>query len=342
MFLCVSLICLLAVAAGCNSDVRDTAVAGTPADKKNDQREEVEQRRLDKSHGDSRARSCKIEVGRPVARRGIWMSTTERLLSLILTGVVFGGCYGGAKAQRDINEAWRGHHVSAIEDEWGRSAVAGETAEVTTLAWRHVRTRHTLPRGGAALVIGPGYVEGYAEIQPGQVRRHVTEVVAFVDNKSQIIREVRGPSRRWGPPNEENIHWGVLFGGHVGMGRLDDTATPLPSGGLYIGGMISRYTGLVGSFLMVSGIDDGGGAMGFAWAFAAQHWVTTRLSLRAGPAAILAFDPGFDNIGAEPALSAAASYALLKAGTFALDVRVDLAGGAETRFGTVGVGVNLN
>lgn len=270
------------------------------------------------------------------------MNIKTRLL-LICGAALVGGCYTGIKAERDINDAWRGRQVGELEADWGRGQVVEQTPKVTTLAWRHVRRRITrLPGGGAALALGPGYVEGYAEMHPGEVRRYVTEVVAFVDDKG-VIQEVRGPTRRWwGPPNDANIHWGVLFGGHVGMGKLDDTATPLPSGGIYIGGMISRYTGLVGAFSMVSGIDDAGGAMGFAWSFNAQYWATTRLSLRGGAAAILAFDPGFENIGAEPGVAGALSYAVVKAGTFALDLRLDLIAGAENRFGSAGIGVNLN
>lgn len=273
------------------------------------------------------------------------MNNTRWLLARagIVAAGAAGGCYSGIRAQDEINDAWRGRSVGELQADWGRGQVVDETPQVTTLAWRRVRQRVTrLPFAGGGLAIGPDHVEGYAEVQPGEVRRYVTEVVAFVDDKG-VIQEVRGPSRRWwGPPNDENIHWGVLLGGHVGMGKLDDTATPLPSGGLYIGGMVSRYTGLVGAFSMVSGIDDAGGAIGFAWSFNAQYWATTRLSLRGGPAAILAFDPGFEDIGAEPGVAGAISYAVLKAGTFALDLRLDLIAGADNRFGSAGIGVNLN
>jgi hypothetical protein len=262
-------------------------------------------------------------------------------LLALASAALAAGCYSGVRAERDINDAWQGRQVAEIENEWGRAEPVDRSDEITTLAWRYVRVRRSLPRGGAALYAEPGRVEGYAAFEPGRVHRRVTEVVAFAGDDG-VIREVRGPSLRWGPPNEANIHWGVLLGGHVGMGRLDDTSTPLPSGGLYIGGMVSRTTGLVGAFSMVSGIGDGGGAMGFAWAFAAQHWVTARLSLRGGPAAILAFDPGFEKIGAEPGINGAVSYAVLKAGTFALDLRLDLVAGADNRFGSAGIGVNLN
>lgn len=251
------------------------------------------------------------------------------------------GCYTGDRVEPDINRAWRGHRRQQIEARWGAAAASGQQGDSTVLVWRHVRRGVALPTGEASLDIEPGHFEAYAALRPGRTWTHTTEVAALVD-PGGVVREVRGPSLRWGPPNEANIHWGFLLGAHVGMGRLDDTGTPLPSGGLYIGGMLSRQLALVGSFSLVAGKGDGGGAMGFSWALSPQYWATTRLSLRAGPALLLAFDPGFENPGFEPGVAAAVSYAAIKVGTFALDLRVDLSAGSETAFGTAGVGVNLN
>lgn len=251
------------------------------------------------------------------------------------------GCYTGARTERDINRAWRGHQLREIEASWGAGEVVAGRDQIRAVRWRLISHGVDIPSGGASLTIEPGRFEFHAELRPGRPWTNTTEVVAVVDGRG-VIREVRGPSLRWGPPDDANIHWGLLMGLHVGMGRLDDTSTPLPSGGMYIGGMLSRRLALVGGFSMVSGLDDEGGAMGFAWSVAPQYWATTRLSLRAGPAAILAFDPGFENVGFEPGVNAQASYAVIKAGTFALDLRVDVTGGSETRFATAGVGVNLN
>ena len=72
------------------------------------------------------------------------------------------------------------------------------------------------------------------------------------------------------------------------------------------------------------------------------NWGEDRVWLRGGPAALLAWDPGFTNARFEPGVTLGASYAIVKVGTFALDLRLDAAGGLSTAFGTVGVGANLN
>jgi hypothetical protein len=126
------------------------------------------------------------------------------------------------------------------------------------------------------------------------------------------------------------------------MGRLDDTSTPLPSGGLYIGGMLSPTLGLIGCFSMVTGMDDEGGAIGFAWGMAVESWLATRLSVRGGAAMILDLDPGFEDPTLGPGLIGGASYALVKAGSFVLDLRLDVTAGPSAVFGNLGIGVNMN
>jgi len=211
----------------------------------------------------------------------------------------------------------------------------------TALVWSHSHHHIELPSAEAELTIEPGSIEGRAELRPGAVWTTSTQVTALVD-ASGVITDVRGPSLRWGPPAGLNMRWGAIFGLHAGMGRLDDTGTPLPSGGAYVGGMLGPRLGLVGCFSMVSGKGDGGGAIGFAWGVAAQWWPEARLWLRAGPAMVLAFDPGFDNAGLAPGATGGASYALVHAGSFVLDLRVDLTTSTRATFGSLGVGVNVN
>jgi hypothetical protein len=106
--------------------------------------------------------------------------------------------------------------------------------------------------------------------------------------------------------------------------------------------MIGPTLGLVGTYSLVAGSGDGGGAMGMAAGFAAQYWPINRLWLRAGPALLLAFDPGFENVRLRPGVTTGASYAFIKVGVLALDLRLDLNAGPSTTFGTLGVGINLN
>jgi hypothetical protein len=176
--------------------------------------------------------------------------------------------------------------------------------------------------------------------QRGEILRTRHDAAAFVQNG--VVADVQGDALHWGPPNDVNVHWGTIFGAHVGMGRLGNTGTPLPSGDVYIGGMLTPQLGLVGTYTFASGSGDAGGAIGMAGGVAVQYWPMTRLSLRAGPAMLLAWDPGFSNGRLEPGVTAAASYAFVKVGTLAVDVCVDVAGGPQTAFGTLGVGVNLN
>lgn len=255
--------------------------------------------------------------------------------------LVAAGCYSGARAARDTNRAWQGRTLAELEASWGQPAARTSDGDSTVVVWTHQRTHTDLPSVRADVDLDERGFDFYGEIRRGAVRHSSTEVAARIDAQG-VVQSVSGPSLRWGPPNDANIHWGALLGMHVGMGRLDDTGTPLPSGGLYIGGMLARTVGLVGTFSLVSGKDEAGGAMAFAWGLAPQWWPATRLSLRAGPAMVLAFDPGFESPGLEPGVDACASYALVKSGSFALDLRLDLVAGTTTRFGSIGVGVNMN
>ena len=258
-----------------------------------------------------------------------------RLACLVLT-VLASGCYASAAATHDTNEAWVGRTQGSLQAHWGSPAAATKKQLRYSIHGSHV----TLPSASGHLETGEGYFDAALAIRPGQVTRYRRDVLVAVDNGR--ILGVTGPSLRWGPPDDANMRWGFLFGMHAGMSTLDDTSTPLPGGGLYIGGMLSPTLGLVGTFSLASGSDDAGGAMAFAWGIAPQYWATTRLWLRAGPAMILAFDPGFSNAGLEPGVTTGASFALIRSGTFVLDLRTDLSIGPDTQFGTVGIGINLN
>lgn len=274
-----------------------------------------------------------------------------------LPWLALAACYTGAPANRDVQASWRGRTHAEIVDRWGNPAGHRDAVDV----WAFTRTQLVLPAANiavtqqqvatAARVDAPG-VAGVVGVQasapsvsvdfrPGEIWKTTTEAAAFVA-PTGVIADVQGAALHWGPPNDVNLHWGVIFGAHVGMGRLDTTPTPLPSGGAYVGGMLTPTVGLVGTYSLVAGSADAGGALGMAGGVAAQWWPVNRFWLRAGPALLLAFDPGFDNARLRPGVTLGASYAWLKIGTFALDARLDLATGPSTTFGTIGVGVNLN
>lgn len=265
-----------------------------------------------------------------------------RLPFVALVALLWTGCYGGRQATRDSNLAWQGRSRASLQAQWGSPARVEAVADGTTaLVWTIKRHHVDLPEVSGSLDIDATGFDLQAEVQPGTVRTSSIDVVARIAANNQVL-QVDGPSLRWGPPNDANLRWGLVMGMHAGMGRLDDTSTPLPSGGLYIGGMLSRTLAMVGDFSLVSGSDDAGGAMGFAWGLAAQYWTSARVWLRAGPAMVLAFDPGFNDPGLSPGVLGGLSYALIKRGTFVLDLRLDLTASTAVTFGSVGIGVNVN
>jgi hypothetical protein len=250
------------------------------------------------------------------------------------------GCYHGARASRDIDLAWRGHARAELESRWGAPAAEAHEDQ-TLLRYTHTHYDVDLPSGSAAVSIGPGHAEGFVEWKAGTIWRSHTDAIVALD-PAAVITEVRGASVEWGAPDGANLHWGPIFGLHVGMGRLDDTGTPLPSGGAYLGGMITPQLGLVGTYAFVSGTSSAGSAIGMAAGMAAQYFPADRVSLRAGPAAILSFSPGFADARFTAGVDASASYAFVRHGTFALDLRFDFVTGPGTAFGSIGVGVNRN
>jgi hypothetical protein len=247
-------------------------------------------------------------------------------------------CYSGVRASRDIDAAWRGHSRAELEARWGRPADESHEDQ-TYLRFTHVHEQVELPGGSAAFSSGPRHAEGFVEVHAGAIWHTTTDAIAAVDPSGTIV-DLRGHSVEWGPPEGANLHWGAIFGAHVGMGRLDDTGTPLPSGGLYIGGMLDPHLGLVGTYSFVSGNADAGSSIGMAAGIGAQYFESDRLALRAGPAAILWWSPGFSDTHATGGLDGSAAYAIVRAGTFALDLRLDVVAGPGVAFGSIGVGVN--
>ncbi len=273
------------------------------------------------------------------------------------------GCYGGTAATRDVNQAWRGRSQQEIEAAWGKphdttamaatpNGAAGgstspgvETVTTAQLHWQHQHQDLTqLPGAAAAVSIRNGQVDVMAAAQPGVIITSTTDVlvdVAAIGGQARITRVI-GPSLRWGAPAGINLRWGTVFGMAVGMGRLAETPTPLPSGSLYIGGMLGPRHALIGTMNLASGTADAGGAMGFAWGMGMQWWPSARLAVRGAPALVLAFEPGFNNLALAPGLLGGVGYAAVRAGNFVLDVRFDLTVSTSTAMGSLGVGVNLN
>ncbi len=261
-----------------------------------------------------------------------------RLLAIV---AICASCYTGAPANRDVQASWRGHARDEIIDRWGSSVASGQNGPFTVMQWSHVNTHFTLPDGFVNVHLEPGHVEYSAAFQPGEIWHTTTDAAAIVDGHGTIAA-VEGWALRWGPPNEENLHWGMIYGAAAGLGRLDTTPTPLPSGNVYAGGMLAPTFGLVGTFSLVSGTSDSGAAMAMAGGLAAQWWPATRLWVRAGPALVLAFDPGFNNVALKPGATGGASYAFVKVGRFVVDARFDLTLDTNGGFGLLGVGVAVD
>lgn len=281
----------------------------------------------------------------------------KRLVPLL----ALAGCYTGAAANHDVAESWRGRGQGEIVDRWGEPVRHVPVPPDDVLVWDY-QTRHVelpdarlsvkqrevgvglgaeAPGVGAAALVRANVVDVDAAFKPGAVWNTTHEGAALVDSQG-TIREAQGAVLHWGPPNDVNLHWGTIFGGHVGLGRLDSTPVPLPSGGAYIGGMLGPTFALVGTYSLAAGTSDAGGAMGMAGGLAAQWWPVNRVWVRAGPALLLAFDPGFENARLRPGVTTGASWAFVKVGRLAVDLRLDLSAGPSTAFGTLGFGVNLN
>ena len=285
-------------------------------------------------------------------------------LCIAMASLIAAGCYGRSQARTD---GWGGMSGAEIEAQWGAPQRVDRGDEGQLLRWQHVRCWRT-GGGASGRVRVEGLDEigarGHVRIGPGgldaefEARGPRIEVEAEVEARAAVVRErtyaaevaldsaglishVRADAwRSWGPPRGANVRWGPIFGLHVGMGRLDSTSTPLPSGGAHIGGMLGPRHALVGTYAMVSGREQGRGAMGHAWGFEAVYWPAARVSVRGGPAMVLDWKPGFEDRAFGLGISGGASYALLRRGSFVLDLRADLNAHPSSAFGTFGIGVN--
>jgi hypothetical protein len=289
------------------------------------------------------------------------MSLAEAAAMRGVVLVCLAGCYTGAPANRDVARVWQGRTSAELETRWGAPQARDRDGDATVATWTFERTHVELPSGelhlashpvviDAVATTGPGGAHVHAEgnlleiagaFHPGAIVHTSTAAVALVDPAGTVER-IDGAALHWGPPNDANLHWGMIYGAHVGMGRLDTTSTPLPSGGAYAGGMLGPTLGLVGVFDLSAGTSDAGGAMGMAAGVAAQWWPVNRLWLRAGPAMLLTFDPGFTAAALRPGVTAGASYAVVKIGVLAIDLRAELAAGTTSAFGSLGVGIAVN
>lgn len=262
-------------------------------------------------------------------------------LTKVIPLVACAACYTGAPANHHVQQSWRGHSRDEIVERWGTPAGGGQAGAYTVVQWAFTKTHFELPDAFLDVHSQGGFITADAGVTPGAIIHTTTEAAAVVDARGTIAG-VDGWALHWGPPNEENLHWGMIFGAQVGMGRLDTTPTPLPSGGAYAGGMLSPTLGLVGTYSLVSGTSDNGAAMGMAGGIALQYWPATRLWVRAGPALVLSFDPGFNNAALKPGATGGLSYAFVKVGRFVVDARFDATVDTSGGFGMLGVGVGVD
>ena len=270
-----------------------------------------------------------------------------RLHVLLLAAWCGAGCYSGARAARDVNPAWRGHARSTLEARLGSPRVVAGEGGTTRLSW--IRRGHdvTLPSGRLALRDGIGptgaSVDVDAALRPGSVRAYEYEIAAATVDAAGTVLAFDSVRLAAGIPRGLNLRTGVLFGLHGGMSRLDAAAGPMPGLGVYIGGMLGPRLGLVGAYSFVNGRARGDDyVQGHAWGVAAQYWATPRVSVRAGPALVLDVDPEPGSLELAPGLMSALSVALVRAGSFVLDVRADATLSTASATGMVGLGVHVN
>ncbi len=263
--------------------------------------------------------------------------------AVVVTGLLV-GCYSGNRASRDINASWRGHTRAQIEARWGKAMEASDAndGDAPLLVWRRVDQHVELPSAEGHAAIGPTGFDIHFEAEAGKVWTTNTDVIARLDGAGNVA-DVIGPSiyLQKGPPRGTNMRWGFLFGFHAGMGMVAGADTPLPSLGLYMGGMLGPRLGLVGAYQFVNGNDPDGYAMGMSWAVAAQYWPIDRLWLRAGPAFVVDKDP-VDGGEVDVGVATGASFALIRGRVFVLDLRLDATVATGVAFGSAGVGVNIN
>jgi hypothetical protein len=79
----------------------------------------------------------------------------QRSCARVLLLAPAAGCYGGERASRDVNAAWRGRSRAALEARWGAPAAIQVQSGATALRWTHTRRHVELPAAEAALTIEP-------------------------------------------------------------------------------------------------------------------------------------------------------------------------------------------
>jgi hypothetical protein len=144
-----------------------------------------------------------------------------------------------------------------------------------------------------------------------------------------------------GFPSGLNVRTGLVMGLTAAAGAFANATTPMPSVSVYIGGMIGPRLALIGSYQFVNakGTDDY--AMAHAWSFGVQHWPAARLAVRALAAAVVDIEPN-ESASFGPGATAGVGYALVRSGSFVLDLRVDGIFSTQAALGLAGIGVNVN
>jgi len=253
-------------------------------------------------------------------------------------------CYTGTRAARDVNLAWRGHARVELEARLGTPRVTTAQPDGTTLArWTHRGHNVTsLPGGGFKLDVTPTSFDVRAEVHAGTAQAVEYDIATAVIDPNGTVLAFDSGWLAAGIPRSLNARTGVIFGLHGGAGRLDDASSPMPSLGLYIGGMLTARVALLGAYAFVNGRNGDDFVQGHSWGLAVQYWPTTRLNVRAGPAMVIDTDPMPGNTALAPGGIGAVSFAVVRAGSFVLDLRFDTTVSTSSAFGTLGIGVNVN
>lgn len=273
-------------------------------------------------------------------RRGM---RTALLASSSLALAVATGCYTAARATPTVNVAWQGHARATLEGRLGAPAEAlAQPDGATLLLWTRRGTTITLPEGGFSLRLTPTSFELDAAARPGTVTHDEVDLAkALVGPDGRVLR-FDGAFLAAGVPDGLNLRTGLVMGLHGGLGRLDDGASARPGVGAYLGGMISPRVALVGAYTFLTASTGGDLVQSHAWSLAMQRWMTSRLAMRVGPALVLDTDPEPSDVNLRLGATGALSFALVRAGSFVLDARVDAVGSPTSLAAAVGVGVHVN
>lgn len=264
-----------------------------------------------------------------------------RLLVLTLLAT---GCYTVRRAAPDINTAWRGRARASLEARIGPATQQAQQADGNlALRWvGHGVNIKSLPSAYLDLKISPTSFSIDAEAKAGEVEKYeYTRALALVAPNGTLL-EIDAAFAA-GFPSGTNARTGLVMGLTAGMGSFSDASTPIPSVGVYIGGMIHPRLALIGTYNFVNAKDSQAGyAMGHAWGFGVQYWVASRLTLRGAPAAVLDLEPGLDDATFAPGATVGVGYAIVRSGSFVLDLRADAFLSTSAVFGMAGIGVNVN